>query len=119
MSGSDETDLWPDGWIWYRPVTDPSSELEDELELLADALRRAVDLRDALAEAGEHEASGATRAVKLIQVLNVAWRKALRRRFGPAISDAEIVYTRPWELIEHLRSDGRLTRGRGHSGDGN
>lgn len=116
MSGEVETDRWADGWIWHLPVTDPADGLDDELELLADALRRAVDLRDALAEAGESKASGAFRALKLIQILNTAWSRALHRRLGPAIDDDEIVHTRPWELIERLRADGRLA-GHPEAGD--
>ncbi len=102
-----EAGRWSDGWAWFEPAPDPTTGLEDELEYLADAVRRTVDLRDALAGSNDGMASG--RAVALNKVLNGAWREALVRRFGPSFADSdEAIFERPWDLVVKLREDGRL-----------
>ena len=103
-----QDESWPDGWKWYQPVGKHAFDDWQELDLLAEATRRAVDLRDRLAEAGETKAQGGHRAAMQLSVLRVLWRQALERHLGDDIDEQEIVHTRPWELVERLREDGRL-----------
>ncbi len=83
-------------------------KLSAEIPSLPEANRRAVDLRDRLAEAAETNAHGGHRAAMQLHTLNVLWRQALERHLGGAIDEQEIVRTRPWDLVARLRADGRL-----------
>jgi hypothetical protein len=99
----------PDGWAWWDALHWKQRVAQDStLALTVEALRRAVDLRDACAESGEDY--GLTdRALWLVSVLNTLMEHEVVRRaelLGPFIADPRETLT---EQVQHLLEAGVLT----------
>jgi hypothetical protein len=99
-----ENEAWPDGWTWRTPPHIALSEAQDELDVMVEALRRAVDLRDHLAEQGV----GSSRPVMLTSVLNDLFEHLLAQRL-PENFDLEPYWRMSaWEMVEALRREAHL-----------
>jgi hypothetical protein len=97
-----------DGWKWWDPHWDQRVAMGSTLALAVEALRRAVDLRDACAESGED--NGLTsRALFLVDVLNPLLEHEVQQRaevLRPFIADPRETLT---EHVQHLLVAGVLT----------
>jgi hypothetical protein len=115
MSESDEerhagwrTEAESDGWNWSDPHWRQRVETSSALALTLEALRRAVDLRDACAESGEGKGLTA-RALFLVDVLNPLLERLVAER-SVALNLTTITPTGlVIEIIQGLSDAGVLT----------
>jgi hypothetical protein len=93
-----------DGWNSLHPKWRERIDANSGLALTIEALRRAVELRDVLAESGSKQT---VRALMLVAVLNELYPAMVRDRVGP---EAEVPHGRMTEIVESLHDRGIMSR---------
>jgi hypothetical protein len=93
-----------DGWNSLHPKWRERVDADSGLALTVEALRRAVELRDVLAESGSTQT---VRALMLVDVLNELYPMMVRDRVGPK---AAVPHGAMAEIVESLHDRGIMTR---------
>jgi hypothetical protein len=96
-----------DGWKWWAPDWRQRVATDSVLALTVEALRRAVELRDACAESGEDKGL-TTRALFLVDVLNPLLQCVVTQRSGVLDLAATYPHDSLVELVQQLSDTGIL-----------
>jgi hypothetical protein len=94
-----------DGWRWWTPHWDQRVSTESKLALSVEALRRAVDLRDAAAESGERVGLTA-RAVFLVSVLNPLYESLVAERAATLGLSVTCPHGKLTDIVDQLLQSG-------------
>src|ERR1700733_10671079 len=97
-----------DGWRWWTPHWEQRVATDSTLALTVEALRRAVDLRDASAESGEDNGL-TTRALFLVGVLNPLYERLVAERTESLGLSMACPNGRFTDIVQQLLEAGVLT----------